>query len=358
MAENGPTIDRPRRAEYTPNDFLNFRESGTLDITPKFQRRPVWKLPHRSYFIDTLIRGLPVPAIYLRETQRPDFRAPVREVIDGQQRIRAVLDFIDERFAISRSLPAPWAGKGYKQLSPQIQERISNYHFPCEVFHGLSDASVLDIFSRLNTYSIQLNRQELRNGRWFGHFKQCCYQLAHEHLEFWRTNRVFTEQAIARMHEVEFTSELLILGLAGVQDKKESIDTFYAEYDEAFPARDTAAKRLRATLDEISEALDEVLPDTNFRRVSLFYALYGAVHHRLYGVANVDRATKKNSLRAAERSRLSDAVQKLSAYLDAAREENPVPRKYQPFVVASLRQTDNIEPRTRRLTTVYDEAGL
>ena len=51
---------------------------------------------------------------------------------------------------------------------------------------------VLEVFARLNTYSVALNKQELRNGRFFGLFKQSMYQLAYEHLEFWRRQRIRT----------------------------------------------------------------------------------------------------------------------------------------------------------------------
>ena len=36
---------------------------------------------------------------------------------------------------------------------------------------------------------MKLTEQELRNGRYFGFFKQSAYRLAHEHIEFWRQNK-------------------------------------------------------------------------------------------------------------------------------------------------------------------------
>jgi len=54
---------------YTPHEFLLWRENGMLDLTPKFQRRPVWRIPAKSFFIDTILRGMTVPPIYLRNTQ-------------------------------------------------------------------------------------------------------------------------------------------------------------------------------------------------------------------------------------------------------------------------------------------------
>lgn len=349
-------LGRPRRAEYTPNDFLAFRESKTLVISPKFQRREVWRLPQRSYFIDTIIRGLPVPPLYLRETQAEDFTGMVREVIDGQQRLRSVLDYVDGTFAVSRTVGAPWGGLRFESLPDAARDRIRNYHFSCEVFQDISDAAVLDVFARMNTYSMPLNRQELRNGRYFGLFKQSSYELAREYLQFWRSERLFTEQAIARMLEVEFVSELLILIMAGLQDKKTSIDKFYADYDEEFPDRQAIERRFRTTMDELADAVGDILPRSEFRRIPPFYSLFGAVHHRMFGVPNLSLHTPGRRLGRADKEALATAIERLSAFVEAGRQGEEVPSRYQRFVTACLSQTDNIQPRLQRLNTIYEEA--
>ena len=134
----------------------------------------------------------------------------VRQVIDGQQRISCVLDYLDGKFRLSRTLPGSWAGKSFENLTPVEQHQITTHTFSFELFHGISDSEVLKMFARLNTYSVPLNAQELRNGRYFGLFKQSVYELAHEHLEFWRRHGIFSKRSIVRMLEVEFVSELLI----------------------------------------------------------------------------------------------------------------------------------------------------
>jgi hypothetical protein len=352
-------LGRPRRGEYTSQDFLFLRESDGLVLSPKFQRRQVWNLPQRSYFIDTLIRGLPVPPLFLREVQAEDFSRLVREVVDGQQRLRSVLDFADNKYAVSRSIGAPWSGMRFRDLPAEAQQRILNYHFSCETFEGISDSSVLDIFARMNTYSTPLNKQELRNGKYFGAFKQLSVRLAREYLEFWRENRIFTEQAIARMLEVELVSELLILSLNGPQDKKTSIDHYYADYDDELPSHSSLEESFRTVMDEISESMGDVLYESEFRRVPLFYSLYGALYHRMFGIANLELPTPERRLRTAERDSLANAIAKLSTLVEAGRgEEEEVPKKYQAFVTACLRQTDNLQPRLRRLRTVYTESNL
>jgi hypothetical protein len=343
---------KPDRANYTPLDFMGWRESRALVVAPQFQRRSVWGRPAKASLIDTLLLGLPVPPIYLRVKQSEDKTRLIREVIDGQQRISAVLDYLDGKFSLLPSFDGAWAGKGFDELTEADQDAIRTYPFICEVFHNVADAQVLEIFARLNTYSVQLNAQELRNGRYFGYFKETAYELAHEHVEFWRRNRIMTERGIARMEDAELVSELMIFQLDGLQDKKASITQFYANYDESFPARKQVVARFRATLDSIIESVDS-LESTEFRRRPLFYTLFGVVYHHMFGAPNVDLPTPKKPLNADHRRRLRNVVADLSEVLSDARRDEPIPEKWMRFVNASLRQTDNIQPRRTRLEQMY-----
>jgi Protein of unknown function DUF262 len=84
-----------QRTTFTVADFLSWMRNGELALSPSFQRRPVWQLNAKSYFIDTIVRGLPVPIIFLREIIDVRKTRAFKEVVDGQQRLRAVLSFID-----------------------------------------------------------------------------------------------------------------------------------------------------------------------------------------------------------------------------------------------------------------------
>lgn len=349
-------MPKAERSVYSPLDFAEWKSASSLSLTPKFQRRGVWKSAARSFFIDTLLRGMPVPPIYLRVTQAPSRSRVLREVVDGQQRISAVLSFMEGEFRLSRTLKANWGGKSFAQLSKSEQDLISTYSLSVEVFHGISDLEVLEIFSRLNTYSVALNAQELRNGRFFGRMKQLVYELAYEHLEFWRRHRIFTEQNIARMLEVEFVSEVLIAFLAGMQDKKSTIDQFYAEYDETFAQRDVVARRFREVVDDINDVVGDSLADSAFKRPPLLYSLFCAIYHRRYGLPLSTLPTRKKPLTSSEKISLREAVGDLSDMVEIARAEGEIPKAYAAFVAGALRQTDNIKPRNSRLRTVYKAA--
>jgi hypothetical protein len=349
---------RPERSTYTPLDFMQWHEAGSLTISPKFQRRSVWSRAAQSFLIDTLLLGLPVPPIYLRIVQDSSRRGVVREVIDGQQRISAIISYMQDKYALSKNIESPCVGRRFSELTDPQKDAIAQFSFVCEVFYGVEDPTVLKIFARLNTHSVRLNNQELRNGKYFGAFKQTVYNLAFEHLEFWRNNRLFTEQAIARMNEVELTSELTIAMLDGIQDKKKSIDTFYARYDDDFPESGRSREQFRTVIDALNEAVGEDLYVTEFRRIPLFYSLFCATHHRMYGLPNARPETPQaRRLDRNDREGLQEALRRLSEIITTAKEdEGATPRQFDRFVVACLRQTDNIRPREVRFETIYRSA--
>jgi hypothetical protein len=352
-------VQKPNRASYTAAEFLDWTTTKSLVLTPKFQRRGVWKPAARSFFIDSLLREMPVPAVYLRLAQSEKKDKVVREVIDGQQRIASVMSYMRDEYALTGALSTTWKGKKYSQLTEDERQRIRHFAFPAEVFPGISDAEVLEVFSRLNTYSIKLNAQELRNGKYFGVFKQAIYSLAYEHLEFWRKHKIFSERSIARMDEVELVSELVVTSMVGLQDKKKSLDTFYDANDTAFPNRDVYVDRFRSVITEISESLGVLLSDTEFSRRPLFYSLYTAVYHRMYGIPNCNLPKKKGAITDAERLKIFETIITLSEAIQnflADDDDHEVPDSLIPFVSASLRQTDNIKPRTLRLETIYTRA--
>lgn len=367
----------PTPTNYVALDLLAWHEQGTLILSPKFQRRLVWQPAAKSYFIDTLLRGFPVPPIHIRLANQPN-RGAVREVVDGQQRMRTLFDFIAGKFRLSRQPDAPWAGQTYAQLAPKYRDALQMYKFHVYQYQNVSDQTILEIFARINTYSVVLNKQELRNGKYFGYFKSLVYQLGLDYLTFWRTAAIFTERSIARMQEAELTSELLILQLDGIQDKKTSIDEFYSHLDiewsrEPDPWRtrrgprpaqwlshDETERRFRVTLDAVNDTVGDILASSEFSRTPLFYTLYAAVYHRLFGIPGVTLPSPRAPLHADDALRLREAVELLSTLLaDSSRaDDERMPQMFRNFLIASARQTDNVGPRLRRLDVLWEIAGL
>lgn len=111
-------------------------------------------------------------------------------------RVRSAIEFIgDDGYRLSKTLNAPWKRKKFSQLTPDQQQQIKTFGFSSETFKKISDKEILEVFCRLNMNGIPLNKQELRNGKFFGFFKQLSFDLALTYLEFWRKHGIFTEQS-------------------------------------------------------------------------------------------------------------------------------------------------------------------
>src|ERR1700691_2365755 len=147
---------------YSIRDFEEWDKRGELILQPKFQRRDVWSDKARSYLMDTIIRGKPIPKVYMRQDINPDNHRVRREIVDGQQRLRTVLTFMKDAFKISKSHHPDFGGKTYSQLDAGTQRDILKYEFVVDLLEDMLDNEVIDLIARINTYTEKLRPQELR----------------------------------------------------------------------------------------------------------------------------------------------------------------------------------------------------
>lgn len=286
-----------QKTQFKVADFVNWAKNGELNLSPSFQRRAVWSKGAKSYLLDSIVRGLPIPPIILRDLPPNiiSFKS-VREVVDGQQRLRTILtyivplvvtDFVMDRdqFTISKSHNPDLAGMGFRDLPPKMQRQILDYQFMVHIFPSeTDDRDILEIFARMNATGTKLNNQELRNAEYFGEFKSSSFTFAAEHLSLWREWGVFSESAIARMSEVEFTSELLILVMKGICDNnKLVIDRAYQEYDDTFPNKNEVLKRVRFIIETMNTNFLKYAPDV-LKSKALTYATFAALYDMSFGM--------------------------------------------------------------------------
>ena len=173
---------------YSINDFLEWHDKGQLVLSPKFQRRSVWTDNAKSYLIDTIVRGKPIPKVFIRQSINVSSRQSIREIVDGQQRLRTIISFLNDGFVINKRHNQEFGGYYFSQLdsvSSEIQASILNYEISADLLVNLPDSEILDIFSRLNSYSVTLNEQEKINANHFGPFKILADNISHKYNDFW-----------------------------------------------------------------------------------------------------------------------------------------------------------------------------
>lgn len=290
-----------KKTQYRVSDFLSWQRAGNLILSPSFQRRPVWKPDAKSYFVDTVIRGLPVPLIILREKRSNVSRLePLREIVDGQQRLRTLFAYIApdvlsdfnpkvDSFLILPEHNEDFAGSPFNNLPLDVQQNVLDYEFSVHILPaGTDDREVLGIFARLNSTGVKLTPQELRNAQFFGAFKVKMYELATEQLYRWRTWHVFTEYNLARMEEAELVSELVLMMLRQqvIGKTQASIDRIYMDKDKQFPEQEEIARRFRIVMDTIDDLFGEKLKSLPFARKTLFFSLFAFLYDYRFGFSS------------------------------------------------------------------------
>ncbi len=294
---------------FTISQFLDWQRQGTLELSPVFQRRPVWKGPAKSQFIDSLVRGYPVPIILLRQVQNLETLSIRMEVVDGQQRLRTLLAFIDPKtlsdfdddndtFTVRKIHNEEIYGKKFSELDNEIKQSLLSYELSTHIFPPTAgDELIFRIFARLNSTGLSLNKQEIRNSEFHGALKTLVYELSFENLDNWRKWNLFNNDSISRMEEAEAVSEYLMAFLYGITAKRQgSIDKFYDEFEEELPNTRFIRQRFESTVGAIDHSFGELLPNSVFRRAALFYSLFAAVYHHMYGLSSPMRSARPKPL--------------------------------------------------------------
>lgn len=340
-----PTLKSYDSRTYSINDFVEWDKAGQLELNPRFQRRPVWTEKAKSFLMDTILRGKPIPKVFIRQKINVSTKTSTREVVDGQQRLRTILSFIKDGFVVSKRQNLEQGGLRFSQLQEDIQAQVLAYEVSVDLLINIPDPEILDIFSRLNSYAVILNEQEKINANHFGPFKALADKIGHKYYEYWTKQGILTEKNIMRMLEVNLVADILISMLEGTKSKKQ-MRKFYDIYETKFDYDvDMLEKKFDTVIAKLSALFPDGVSDTEFRRPHLFYSLFTAVNQRLHGTTadpiHVDTLTGA----ALETARNNlDRVEEIFATEDLA----VLPKSELEFLQDARRATTDEKVRERR----------
>ena len=345
--------------QYPISDLYGWIKSKELTLAPEFQRGDIWTSSAQSYFIDTLLRGLPVPAIYIRLVTDPETKTSYREVVDGQQRLTAIVKFIGGRLTLDKR-SKEFAGKTYDTLDDDDPERFLAYQISVEQLFGADDDTVLDIFHRINAYGISLNKQELRHGkfqggRYKGEFRLAVIKAAERWEILWSKYHVVSVRNRVRLLHHELVAQLLGVILDGVIDGGQpKINKLYVCYDSGIP--DDAEERFDQVCDYIVTNFSDILK-TKLGGGPHFMMLFAAVAHAMFGIPVGDMGRPNPGLPTRDTSALSDtsaAIANLLALADVFDlPGDEVPERFKGFKVSIAGTTQRIKSRSVRFLTSY-----
>lgn len=269
------------------NQLSSWDTSKELVLKPIYQRNKVWNDAAKSYLIDSIMRNYPIPPIFMRDKLNLIERKTIREVVDGQQRISTMLDFYNNKFPIKKSQNKDLGGKYFCDFSEEEQEHFLTYKIVVEKITEKDDSLVFDMFARLNSNSMPLNKQELRNAKFTGEFKVAAYDMSLSYREMFSKFGIFTTSQLSRMLDVEFVSTIMLEYDLGVVDISSNIiDKYYQSNNENYSLKNEVFDYMYYVLDK----LNKILPLIEKRKSKFFSSVY------LYDLINVLKQQKEDNI--------------------------------------------------------------
>ncbi len=163
--------------------------SKTFLVNRRYQRKLVWTIDEKRSFIDSIMKGYPVPLVLLAE--KNDSTGRRLEIIDGMQRLNALMSFIEQEFDVNGSyfdLDTMADTKLLKDeekieqktpvLGRELCARIVRYQVPLSVFLQTGNSHVDEVFRRLNSNGRHLSKQELRQAGALSNFASIVRKLS------------------------------------------------------------------------------------------------------------------------------------------------------------------------------------
>lgn len=253
-------------------DLINLEKKDELNLNPWYQRRSVWNDSQKSYLINTLLERKPIPAIYIRHSLDLEKGKSLKEVVDGQQRSRAIIGYCKNEF--SAIFPETQKRIKYEKLTPIQKQNFLLTPIPVGYLQGADDADVIDIFARINSVAKTLNAQEKRNAIYSGYFKQLSVKESVKRLEFWRQYEIFSSNDIARMMEVQFISDVIVNFLDGLTNYNSAkLNKYYKKYDFEFDKAKEMSLRLDKVFNYLINIDSDAIKETIFKRPPLLFSL-------------------------------------------------------------------------------------
>lgn len=230
-----------------------------LIIDSSYQRRKVWLLPDKVRLIETILLDLVMPEVFFWPAETdPDTGDSITHIVDGQQRITSIIEYINNEFPLSdkhlidENIKARCGNKTFSELDDEDKIRLWDYKVSTVVIDRTFDKnSIKQLFFRLNLTNYSLNSQEKLNSKdsAFGDEAEALSTL-----DFWKDCRVFSSADARRMQDVRYCCSIYILANEGIVDQTgdKKINDYYMDYADEFDADKSLYSKIEIAMGIIS----------------------------------------------------------------------------------------------------------
>lgn len=270
------------------SDLYNQMKSGELTVNRTYQRsQGLWPANARSYFIDSILNEFPFPKVVIRQTVDLLTRKSKREIVDGQQRLTVIRDFIEDKFKLTR-VSSGYSGAQFGSLEPEVQAKFLAYEVSMDVIVSATNDEVLEIFRRINSYQLPLNDAEKRHATYQGEFKWFIKEMMDLYSPLFESYGILSLKQVSRMDDAVLLTELAQILIEGVKKRDNRLlKRLYESNDEAFPNAEVVRSRLTEVLDFVKIDLNEILA-SNAIKPYMLYSLFSALVYNKYGIIGLD----------------------------------------------------------------------
>ena len=312
-------------------------ERGEIIPDPEWQRGYIWKPKDERLLIDSILRGVPIPKLYLTQDWDSEKETVVHNVIDGQQRLTALQRFLTNKFTIE------FDGKEYyfKDLDKSKKEKITKYTLDG---HFLTDYTLLDItflFERLNRTGIKLSNMEDWNSKYVQtNILRMLKDIADEHKKYYEI--IYTEENMVRLLHLDDIADVChSISHGGVTSGNKSDLEKFLEQNKNISSNDanTIKRQFRKAVAIVKDIFPkEELQSTGFGRRTHYISLFMAILFTgkdYYLLGQVDKSKKQ-----------------LISFM------NNQPKEYRDSVIGGIRHKERRAKRVKLLSEVLKKSAI
>lgn len=339
------------------SDLFNMMESGELIVNRSYQRGTgLWPDNARSYFIDTVLNDFPFPKVVIRQTVDLKTKKAKREIIDGQQRLTTIRDFVNNKFKLS-SVSKKYQGMKYEDLPEDISASFLAYEVSLDNILTATTDEILEIFRRLNSYTLPLNTSEKRHATYQGKFKWFISNLTEHVTPFFEKYEVLTLRDISRMSDADLLTECCQIKLEGIQNRSsKKLGDIYKTNDLEFVRENELRDVITNSFNYIKDNFTEVFDTCDVKSYN-FYTLMGALIYNKFGFP--DPKGDFNGIEVINQFCVnpdSSSAELIRIFTEA--EEKDENGQYPEFVKASIATTHSYKNRLTRIQTLINALRL
>lgn len=332
-------------AQMTVADLCDAIDRRDITVNRDYQRtNRVWPPAARSFLVETILLGYPIPKIYMSQVTDLKTRKTRKEVVDGQQRTTAIYEFYKNGYKLSRrAVPDAAAGKSFDELEEDLQQRFISYSLSADLFVGATSENIREMFRRINSYTVPLNAEEKRHAEFQGDFKYFIYRLTKQYAQTLENVGIFSEKQLARMADAKLFTEISHALLNGITTTTATtLRALYSANDADFSEEEVTGRRIAGGVDALLELTD--IYNGTLMRPYHAYALLLALIHARAPIAVLQTHYTYQGKKAPNNT----IVDNLGRLTDALEDPDNAPKKYRTFIDASTKSTNTAANRTTR----------